>query len=203
MAARRKAIIGQFARSSIALNIEEMETWLNEQYQYRGELLAAGAAQIDKDAAALAVPVANEGLNVGRKVRFVKDTFQELALITALALTVTVTRGERAAHAQGAEVLDATGRRVGVLSAAMDAQAATLTFTMSAVERAFVVGEVLTVDEERLTVTALSSAITFTRPPGNADLPIPFEIRDDNGPYTLEYELDISEKIALVMIDPN
>ena len=203
MPARKKVLVGQFVRSSLYANIEEMEEWLNEQYQHSGTLLAQGAAQLAQDETNLAVAVADEGLNAGRKVRFVKGLEQELALISALALTVTVTRGVRAAHAQGTAVLDERGEQVGVLSAAMNNQAATLTFAMTAVAKGFAVGARLTIDEEVLAVTAVSSAITFARPAGNKALAVPFQIRDDNGPYALAYDLDIAEKVAFVLTDEN
>ena len=204
MAKRSKIIIGQFAMSSVQSNIEEVESYLNTQYQYNGALLETEtAAELAQNATNTTVVAADPGLNTGRKVRFVKDTDEELDLITALALTVTVTRGDREAHALAASVLDAAGDQVGVLSAAMGIGAAVTTFTMTAVEKAFAVAANLTIDDETLIVTGLSSQITFARPTGNTAIAAPFEIRDDNGPYTIEDMLEISEKLAVVMVDGN
>ena len=161
--------------------------WLNEQAEYRGQLLATeSTANLAANATTYTAAAADPGLNTGRKVRFAKGTFEELDTITAVTLTVTVTRGTLEAHAAGAAVYDTDGDQVGVLSAAMDAMPATVTFTMTAVEKAFAVGASLEIDDETLTVTGLASAITFARPSAATELVQPFEIRDDNGPYSLE-----------------
>lgn len=186
MAQRQEYQTRAFEALPTAATFPALDEWLNEQAQYQGELLATeSTSNLANNATTYTAAAADPGLNTGRKVRFRKGTFQELDTITAVTLTVTVTRGASpVAHALGAAVLDSDGEQVGVLSAQLDNSATT--FTMTAVDKAFVVGAALTIDDETVTVTTLASALTFARPSAATQLDQPFEIRDDNGPYSLD-----------------
>ena len=214
MAARHKYLLKDFPYSVSPAQREEelaaIQAWLNERAQHYGQVIHREASDdLAIASTTLTLGLARADLNANRKIRLSNQggrLVRETLPLTKVVVSLTVSRGHGPSdpenHAAGVKVYNEAGDLVGEVATPINSNSTT-TLVMNGVLQNVSVNDDLTAGDEVMRVSARSTVITFTRATGAAIIDEPYDILDDNGPWSVEDRWVHEDRLYLLLVDDN